>query len=234
MQTKHEDPLTAQNWEQIEAQFFDTEPYNYAIIDTFLTPEVCRQVRASILGNKGWSLMNWQADELFIRNFEMPLLEAISASITAHLPRIFENLELVQHIAFMHYRNKGLCAHSDTGRVTVDLWLTPDEYNREPETGGLICYDVKREPGQQIHEFNARPWCVDYLNAHTKGGKAKLGYKFNRAVIFDARTFHASDRIDFVSEGAHTFRINYALLYDSSKSFRDRYEHYAVADTPPV
>lgn len=221
-----EELIVEQDWEAIEKQYFETEPYNYAIIDNLLTPDVCEEVRKNIVHNKGWSFMNWQAEELFIRNFNMPLVQDISRAVAEHMPRVFENLSLVQHIAFMHQRNSGLCPHSDTGLVTLDLWLTPDEYNLEPDTGGLVLYDVKRTPEQEIHEFNARPWCVEYFNQHTRGESVTVGYKFNRAILFDARTFHASDKIKFVGDGAHTYRINYAMLFDHPGDFRDRYERY--------
>jgi hypothetical protein len=218
--------LEDRDWGRVENAYFETDPYNYTVIDNFLTPQSCAAVREAIVQNKGWSFMNWQAEELFIRNFNLPIVKVIAKEISECLPRILGDLSLVQHIAFMHKRNKGLCSHSDTGMVTVDLWLTPDEYNLEPEFGGLLLYDVKRQPGQSIHEFNARPWCTEYCEKNTKGGYAQVPYKYNRAVIFDARTFHASDRINFVADGAHTFRINYALLFDHADDFRDRYDRY--------
>jgi hypothetical protein len=220
------DLIVDQDWEAIERQYFDTAPYNYAVLDNFLAPEVCEEVRQAIVKNKGWSFMNWQAEELFIRNFDLPIVQEIARAVSERLPSIFENLTLVQHIAFMHQRNNGLCAHSDTGLVTLDIWLTPDEYNLEPETGGLVLYDVKRTPEQEIHEFNARPWCLEYFNKHTRGESVTVGYKYNRAILFDARTFHASDRIRFVGDGAQTYRINYAMLFDYPEQFRDRYERY--------
>ena len=219
--------LSNQDWAAIQEDYCASAPYHYTIVDNFLSPEALKLVRDGLITNKAWSYMNWQAQELFIRNFPFPPAQRISEEIAEKIPRILGGgLSLVQHIAFMHQRNKGLCAHSDTGQVTVNLWLTPDEYNLEPDSGGLVLYDVKRTDDQQIHEFNARPWCVDYLNAHTKGGMAVAGYKFNRAVIFDAKTFHASDRINFRSDGAHTYRINYAFLFDKPAVFRNRYEQY--------
>jgi hypothetical protein len=219
--------IADRDWDAVEKQFFETQPYNYAVMDDFLVPDAREEVRQAIVSNKGWSFMNWQAEELFIRNFELSAVHKMAQTVASRLPRVLANLSLVQHIAFMHQRNNGLCAHSDTGRVTLDLWLTPDEYNLEPNTGGLVLYDVKRTSDQDIHQFNARPWCVEYFNKHTRGGSVTVGYKYNRAILFDARTFHASDRMRFVGDGAQTYRINYALLFDQSETFRDRYERYS-------
>ncbi len=220
------DLLEQKDWRAVESEYFDSAPYNFAVIDNFFAPETCAFIRDAIVNNKGWSFMNWQAEELFIRNFDLPIVKDVAAAVTERLPRIFDRLALVQHIAFMHQRNNGLCAHSDTGLVTVDVWLTPEEFNLEPESGGLVLYDVKRESDQDIHQFNARPWCVEYFKAHTRGGSVTVPYKYNRAIIFDARTFHASDRMRFVGTGADTYRINYALLFDDPSTFRDRYERY--------
>ncbi len=221
------DLIANRDWKAVERQYIETSPYNYAVMDDFLTPEACTQVRQAIVENKGWSFMNWQAEELFIRNFDLPAAEQIAQAMVQLVPGILANLVMVQHIAFMHQRNNGLCPHSDTGLVTLDIWLTPDDYNLDPDTGGLLLYDVKRTSDQDIHQFNARPWCVEYYEQNTRGGNAKVGYRFNRAILFDARNFHASDRMRFASDGAHTYRINYALLFDRAGEFRDRYERYS-------
>jgi hypothetical protein len=218
--------INDRDWEMVQKQYCDSEPYNYAVLDDFLVADVLEGIRRSIVNNKGWSFMNWQADELFIRNFDLPIVYEIARAVAGCIPRILENLFLVQHIAFMHLRNNGLCPHSDTGLVTLDLFLTPDEYNLEPETGGLVFYDVKRTAEQEIHEFNARPYCIDYFNRNTRGESVTVPYKYNRAVLFDARTFHSSQRMRFATGGSQTFRINYAFLFDEPEKFRDRYERY--------
>lgn len=214
------------DWSAVEEHYLSTAPYNYAVVDDFLAPEPCLAVREKILANKGWAYMNWNAKELFIRNFELAEVRMIASYLKTKMPRILGQLELVQHIAFLHQRNAGLCAHSDTGLITADLWLTPDECNLDKESGGLVLYDVKREPNMMIHEFNAAPWCLEYLERNTKGGQVKIGYRYNRLVLFDARTFHASDKICFNTKGPQTYRINYALLFDNTGEFTDRYDQY--------
>lgn len=218
--------ISEQDWSAIEQHYRESEPYTYAIIDNILTPEICTLVRERILNNWGWQYMNWQAKELFIRDFELPEAAMIATEIKERLPNLLGKLELVQHIAFWHQKNAGLYAHSDTGAVSLNIWLTPDEFNLDPKTGGLILYDVKRTDNMNIHEFNAAPYSTDYFRANTRGGQVKIPYRYNRATLFDARTFHASDRITFLNNGSESTRINFALLFDDPTTFRQRFAFY--------
>jgi len=214
-----------QEWEAIESQYVSSEPFNYAVIDNVLPSDVCASVREQIVGNWGWQYMNWQAKELYIRDFELREITEVAHAIKESLPDLLHDMELVQYIAFWHQRNAGLYAHSDTGAVTLNLWLTPDEYNLDPTTGGLILYDVKRRDDMLIHEFNAAPYSTDYLAANTKGQSVTIPYRFNRATLFDAKTLHASDQIHFVNDGPNTARINFSLLFDNPIQFKNRFAY---------
>lgn len=218
--------LCEQDWNAIERQYRASAPFNYAVIDNVLPEDVCRSVREQIVSNWGWQYMNWESQELYIRDFELKEAAAIGQEFKECLSALLSDLELVQHIAFWHQRNAGLYAHSDTGAVTVNLWLTPDEYNLDPSSGGLILYDVKRTDEMPIHEFNAAPYSIDYLAANTRGQVVTIPYRFNRAVLFDAKTFHASDKMNFVNDGPETSRINFALLFDDPVRFKNRFAHY--------
>lgn len=91
---------------------------------------------------------------------------------------------------------------------------------------GLRFFDVKRDPNMLIHEFNTVEWAEKYYEQHTQGAKESVSYGCNRAIVFDASTFHESDRVSFVEEGAHTYRINLSLLFDDPEEFARRREAY--------
>src|SRR6266545_745447 len=221
--------LTERDWKAVVDDYRSTSPYNFAVLDNLLPEDVIQSVRKQLLDQWGWQYKNWQAQELYVRDPDIPEIPIIAGEIKKRLPELLDGYEFVRCWAFMHQRNAGLKVHADNGAITLDLWVTPDEYNLDPTTGGLVFFDVKREPIQMIHEFNTVEWAEQYFREHTQGQSTKVGYQFNRGVLFDAGTFHESDTVDFVDRGADTYRINLSLLFDDPAEFSRR---RAVYDDP--
>lgn len=186
-------------------------------------------VRAQLLNDWGWQYKNWQSQELYVRDPEIPGIPRVAQELKTNLPDLLDGYEFVRCWAFMHQRNAGLKVHADNGAITVDLWVTPDECNLDPTTGGLIFFDVQRKPHQMIHEFNTVEWAEQYFREETGGQSTRVPYRFNRAVVFDAGTFHESDTVNFDGQGAETYRINLSLLFDDPEEFARR---RAVYDDP--
>jgi hypothetical protein len=227
-------PLTERDWPAVVDEYRSTSPYNFAVLDDLLPAGVIGSIRTQLLANWGWQYKNWQAQELYVRDPAIPEIPLIAAALKRNVPDLLDGYEFVRCWAFMHQRNAGLKVHADNGAVTLDLWITPDEFNRDPETGGLVFFDVKREPGQLIHEFNTVEWAERYFEENTQGRSQKVGYRFNRAVLFDAGTFHESDAVDFVADGADSYRINLSLLFDDPVEFARRRAVYNEPDDQGV
>jgi len=218
--------LTDRDWQEVERQYAATSPYNYAVLDGFFTPETFVSIRDQLLSNWGWQYKNWQSDELYVRDPKIPEIKLVGEELKKLLPNVLGGMELVRAWSFMHQRNVGLKVHADNGAVTVDVWMTPDEYNLLPEAGGIRFFDVKRDPNMLIHEFNTVEWAEKYFEKHTKGVSETVAYGCNRAILFDASTFHESDRVKFVEDGANTYRINLSLLFDDPVAFAERRKVY--------
>jgi hypothetical protein len=229
--TPSTDPvLRDRDWAAVARDYHISQPYNYAVLDGVLTDTACASVRRQLLNQWGWQYKNWQANELYVRDPDIPEVRAAAELLPQLLPEVLGGLEFVRCWAFMHQRNAGLKVHADNGAVTLDIWLTPDEYNRDPASGGLVFFDVKRDPGMMIHEFNTVEWAEQHFRAHTKGRREVVGYAYNRGILFDAGTFHESDKVDFVAEGVESYRINLSLLFDDPEQFRARRAQYDDAD----
>lgn len=218
--------LTDRDWREVERQYTESSPYNYAILDNFFTPETFSRVREQLISNWGWQYKNWRASELYIRDPKFPEIRSVADELKRQLPSLLDGLELVRSWSFMHQRNVGLKVHADAGAVTVDAWMTPSEFNLLPEAGGLRLFDVKRDSSLLIHEFNTAEWAEKYLAQHTNGASELVAYACNRAVLFDATTFHESDRVKFKEDGAQTYRINLSLLFDDPEEFARRRNAY--------
>lgn len=218
--------LTERDWELVECEYSDSTPYNYAVLDDFFTPDAYASVREQLLSNWGWQYKNWQANELYVRDPKIAEIQSVAVELKRQLPVVLNGLEFVRCWSFMHQRNVGLKVHADNGAVTVDIWMTPDDFNLIPEAGGLVFFDVKRDPAMLIHEFNTVEWAEEYFRKYTKGVRDTVAYGCNRAVLFDASTFHESDRVGFREDGAHTYRINLSLLFDDPEEFARRRKVY--------
>lgn len=204
--------LTPRDWGGVEHQFEESSPYNYAVLDNFLQPEVCEDLRQQLIGHWGWRRKNWVSKHLHNAKPQLPHVSRIAEELKENLPNLLGEVELISHWALMYPNNEEGSVHSDNSLVTLSVWLTPDEYNLDPSTGGLILYDVKRQ------DRKLRDHMVDradrYVEAHTQGGKAAVEYRCNRAVLLDGRTFHRTDALNFRHAGADSHRLNLAFAFD--------------------
>lgn len=110
----------------------------------------------------------------------------------------------------------GVRAHSDTGRVTVNFWLTPDAANRNPEEGGLIVYDAKFPHDR---DWMASNWSKDstaeraFFDAYLRGvTEYRIPYRENRCVIFKSSFMHRSMPYHF-SPTLDGRRVNVTIIF---------------------
>ena len=97
--------------------------------------------------------------------------------------------------------------------VNVNLWITPDEANLDPTSGGLVIYTSKPPPDWNFQEFNTdTDRVVDEILAPTGFANVTVPYRENRIVIFDSALFHNTDHFRF-APGYTNRRINLTFLY---------------------
>ncbi len=126
--------------------------------------------------------------------------------------------------------------------MSVNFWLTPDEANDDPESGGLIIWP---EPPPESWSFGEANLNTDAIRNHLGGGRfravpsnydvwyaskrgvgqalpndqhspldvLRVPYRANRCLIFQSRLFHQTDLIRFKA-GYRNRRINVTLLFE--------------------
>ena len=96
--------------------------------------------------------------------------------------------------------------------VNVNFWITPDDANLDPESGGLVVWDKEAPADWDFDEFNRDPGRIrEFLR--TSGAKpVKIPHRQNRVVIFNSDLFHKTDEYRFRS-GYLNRRINVTFLY---------------------
>jgi hypothetical protein len=104
--------------------------------------------------------------------------------------------------------------HADAAAVNVNFWITEDEANLNPATGGLVVYDREAPSNWNFKEYNSdrnKPKILRWLN--DVGAQAiKIPYRANRAVVFNSDLFHETDDASF-KDDYQSRRINITLLY---------------------
>ena len=211
-------PLTDRDWSSVEGTYLSRDDQPYDVLDEFLTIQAAESLREKLLNDHGWHFKHPRSNELYLTAPGGSDMLDIGASLVNRLPAVLGGLELVYHWAYLHCRSAGLKPHTDAGAVTVNLYLTPDEFNLQPGTGGLILSAVRRPPPVSLIEFNSMPWADSYFEREHVGEDVRIEYRFNRAVLFDSRLFHASDQIFFANDTAQSMRMNLGLLFDDPVS----------------
>jgi hypothetical protein len=218
--------LSPRDWSSFRAAYAASAPFSHMVLDDLLEPSAFQDIRNVLLRDGGWRRKNWQVNQLFNKQPPLPGQNDLVEQIKSGLGPIASDLELVKHWAVACHENEGLHVHSDNAKVAVNLWLTPDEHNRAPGSGGLILYRLKREPTMMVHQFNAMPWSGEYFAAANPAVLSNVPYRANRAVIFDASIFHASDEIRFVEGSMNTIRIGLTMAFDVPEEYAARMRIY--------
>ena len=204
------------NVEAVESRYLAQQP-EVTYIDGLLNHEALEALRRFC-----WESTIWKKDYengyigAFLGDgFASPLLLQIAEELRLKFPRIFKQHRLTQAWAFKHdSTRRGLNIHADAAAVNVNFWITPDEANLNPETGGLVVYD-KEAPGDwNFQEYNSdknKPKILAWLK-QVGAQTVKVPYRTNRAIVFNSDLFHETDEIAFKDE--YLFRrINITLLY---------------------
>ena len=104
--------------------------------------------------------------------------------------------------------------HADAAAVNVNFWITEDDANLNPATGGLVVYDKEAPSEWNFKDYNSdgnKPKIVSWLKE--AGAQAiNIPYRANRAVVFNSDLFHETADVRFKDDYVSR-RINITLLY---------------------
>jgi tetratricopeptide (TPR) repeat protein len=186
-----------------------------AVIDNLLTPEALAGLRRFCLEAPVWrkSYDNGYLGAFPEHGFACPLLGQIAEELRGAFPAIFRAHPLLYMWGFKYDSQlTGINIHADEAAVNVNFWLTPDQANLDPESGGLVIWDVAAPLTWDFAKFNSdTPAIRDFL-AKAGAKSVTVPYRANRAVIFDSDLFHETDTIRF-KDGYQSRRINVTMLF---------------------
>jgi tetratricopeptide (TPR) repeat protein len=185
-----------------------------AVLDDFLAPEALEALRRFCWGSTIWR----KPYKNYLGAFPehgicCPLLAQIAEELAGAYPAIFRGHPLLYAWGFNYgSEGSGTPVHADFAAVNVNFWITPDEANRDPESGGLTIWDVAAPADWDFAQYNSKPSRIRRFLADSGAKPIRVPYRANRAVIFDSDLFHETEAISF-RPGHTNRRINMTLLY---------------------
>ena len=192
-----------------------TKKPQIAVIDDLLTPEALEALRRFCLEEPVWRIpySNGYLGAFPENGFACPLLAQIAEALRENFPAIFRDHPLLYLWGFKYDSSlSGINIHADAAAVNVNFWITPDDANLDPESGGLVIWDVAAPLDWDFDKFNGESGAIREFLTRNGARPVRVPYRQNRAVIFDSDLFHETDVIRF-REGYVNRRVNVTMLY---------------------
>ncbi len=205
----------ALNPEKITADYF-SHGAGATYFDGFLSDEALTSLRRYLMESTIWFECKYAGGYLGAMlgdGLACPLLLQIADDLAATFPDIFKDHKLKQLWAYKYdSRLIGIATHADFAAVNVNFWITPDEANLNPESGGLVVYDAEAPLDWDFKTYNTDQERIQAYLAEQNSGKIVAPHRQNRMVMFNSDLFHATDTIEF-KEGYENRRINVTMLF---------------------
>jgi tetratricopeptide (TPR) repeat protein len=203
------------DWAAIERDYLDSA--NEIIhIDNFLSPMALASLQRFSLTAKVWlkDYANKYLGAFSDRGFISPLHFQIARELHAKMPTVFGPHPLGRFWAFKYDATlgKGINVHADFALVNLNFWITPDEFNLAPDSGGLVVYDVPSPRSWHFKAYNEDREGIYRFLKETEANSVRVPHRCNRAVLFNSAYFHETDAIHF-AEGYESRRINITYLF---------------------
>lgn len=205
------------NPRDIEARFLE-QGEGLVVIDDFLTSPALEGLHRFAMQATVWTGIRYafgRFGAFFQDGFNCPLLLQVAEELQATLPRVITpRYPLRQIWGFKNAEDlpADVNLHADFAAVNVNFWLTPDDCNLSPDTGGMKVYDVDAPLAWDFHTYNGR---TDIIKAFLRENRARatyIPYRRNRCVLFNSDLFHGTHEVHF-KPGFEHHCINVTMLY---------------------
>ncbi|MBM85894.1 MAG: hypothetical protein CMM47_07725 [Rhodospirillaceae bacterium] len=203
------------DWSGLQSDYLADDP-RIIVVDDFLRPDALVALRRFCLRSTMWFELKGAGylGAYFREGFNDPLLIRVAEDLVHFLPGILAGHPLRMMWAYTYEQSmQGINPHADFARVNVNFWITPDEANLDPETGGLLIYRRPAPKDWTFDEYNAAPRAriMEHLGEEATR-PIRIPHRQNRAVIFDSRLFHETDNLSF-RQGFENRRLNVTMLF---------------------
>jgi Flp pilus assembly protein TadD len=146
--------------------------------------------------------------------FACPLL----AQITEEISSVYRDIlggHPFRYLGAFKYDSElsaGTNIHADYSAINLNLYITPDEANLDPDTGGMMIWNVAASDERELRRYNSSDGEIREHLRHSQAQAIKVAHRANRAVFFKSSLFHKTDTCRF-REGYLNKRINVSFLF---------------------
>ena len=171
----------------IEAAYQKSAP-NLVVVDDFLTQDALDRLWRFCLDATVWyQVKRGYLGAYMVDGFATALALQIADELRSCLPGIFRSHRLEQLWAYKYdSRLQGIATHADFAAVNVNFWVTPDEANRNPDSGGLVIHQAHAPSDWAFRTYNADTARMAKFLADAGDEPVTVPYRRNRVVIFDS------------------------------------------------
>lgn len=209
-----------QNKQEIQHQWFHSDQPGVIVVDDVLSPSTLSTIRTLLLESTVWyqtkmpEKFGGYAGAYIDDGLHQKILLALAFELHKALPEIMTGHDLKYLWAYKYDSEyTGINTHADQAAVNVNIWLTPDDANLDPTSGGLVVFTTKPPSDWDFDAYNMDTERVEKdILEPTNYANVTVPYKMNRAVIFDSALFHHTDKFKF-KDGYKNRRINLTILY---------------------
>jgi hypothetical protein len=191
------------------------------VVDDFLTRPALEQLRRYCAESTVWRRV-YDAGYIGATpadGFACPLLAQITEEISSVYIDILGGHEF-RYLGAFKYDSElstGTNIHADFSAINVNLYITPDDANLDPDSGGMLIWNLAARDERELRRYNGNDSEIrDYLQ-RSQAQTTRVAHRANRAVLFKSSLFHKTDTCRF-KEGYLNKRINVSLLFGQFES----------------
>lgn len=142
-----------------------------------------------------------------------PVIYRLAQRLIKTLPGIFEQHLLMYAWAFRyHHNHEGVALHHDSAHINVNLWLTPEACNLNPQTGGLTLYPKSPPSAWDLERYTLSSEQMKQWVSDAKIQPVTIPYRQGRIALFNSRFLHQTQDFQFATEPSQQ-RLNLTLLF---------------------
>jgi hypothetical protein len=185
------------------------------LVDEVLRPEALAALRQFCARSTIWFQSNFSGElgTSMVNGFAAPLIFQVARDLQELFPTIFGKHMFQACWAYRYYADmSGLALHTDAATVSMNLWITPDEANLDPASGGLVFWNRRGPADFFTKPMEEKTRILDAIANEPGSVSESVPYRCNRALIFGAGTVHRTDKFSF-RNGYDDRRSNVTFLF---------------------
>tara|TARA_Y100001958_G_scaffold102574_1_gene71341 strand:- start:2999 stop:4528 length:1530 start_codon:yes stop_codon:yes gene_type:complete len=199
---------------EIEKEYTSSDP-EIVVVDDFLSQDFLKELRVFFRCSNifKYPYLRGYIGAFLGKGMANRALLEFSTELKNTFQKIFLNYYLSQAWSFKYdSKRDGIGIHADDAKVNVNFWITDDSANKDPNSGGMIVWKKMPQKNASFKDFNSLE-SMDKIHNEIKDTEfVKVPYRSNRAVIFNSKLYHVTDKMDF-NDNYMDRRVNVTLLY---------------------